>query len=119
MAEALSGHPSADKLRLDFYDRDRLANWVDLYPGVAAWVRARIGRPLAGWQPLGDWAGTRVGGEGKFISDDSACLLDARASSDSIHFRAFLRGREQAVTVYIFELSSAAVPTEAQSVTVT
>ena len=84
MTEAVRGHPSANKLCLDFYDRDRLATWVNEYPGVAAWVRARIGRPLAGWQPLGDWSGTRVGGDGKFISDDAACLVDARSKDQAV-----------------------------------
>jgi len=84
MAEALRGHRSADKLYVDFYDRDRLAAWVNEYPGVAAWVRARIGRPLGGWQPVGDWSGTRVGGDGKFISDDTAVLVDARSKDQVI-----------------------------------
>lgn len=84
MAEALCGHRSANKLRIDFYDRDRLATWVNEYPGVAAWVRTRIGRPLAGWQPLGDWSGTRVGGDRKFISDDTAVLLDTRSRDQAI-----------------------------------
>ncbi|MDT9599135.1 hypothetical protein [Sphingosinicella rhizophila] len=78
MSESLDGHPSQSKLLVDFYDRERLATWVNQYPGVAAWVRAKVGRPLAGWQSLGDWSGIRVGGDGKFIADDAACLIDAR-----------------------------------------
>jgi hypothetical protein len=54
---AVDGHASAAKLHVDFYDRDRVANWVNNFPGVAAWVRERIGRPLSGWQSLGDWSG--------------------------------------------------------------
>lgn len=82
MAKALEGHASASKLHLDFYDRDRLATWVDQYPGVAAWVKTRIGQPLAGWQPIGDWSGVRVGGDGRFICDDAACLLDTRSGTE-------------------------------------
>jgi hypothetical protein len=82
MATAVQGHASASKLHLDFYDRDRLATWVNQYPGVAAWVKARVGQPLAGWQPIGDWSGVRVGGDGRFICDDTACLLDTRSGTE-------------------------------------
>lgn len=84
IADAYVGHVSAHKVHTDFYDRERLATWVNQYPGVAAWVRARIGRPLAGWQPLGDWSGIRVGGDGKYIADDAACLVDARSKDQAV-----------------------------------
>lgn len=81
---AMEGHTSAAKLQVDFYDRDRIANWVNRFPGVAAWVRACIGRPLSGWQSLGDWSGVRVGGDGKYIADDAACLVDTRSKDQAV-----------------------------------
>ncbi len=84
MRSALAGHPKADDLHTDFYDRDRLATWVNLYPGVAAWVRGCVGRPLTGWQAMGDWSGTRIGGDGAFISDDTACLLIAGSKEQTV-----------------------------------
>lgn len=84
MRAAVDGHPKADDLYTDFYDRERLASWVNVYPGVAAWVRSRIGRPLAGWQALGDWSGIRIGGKGTYIFDDAACLLDARSKEQTV-----------------------------------
>jgi hypothetical protein len=84
MTDVFAEHPSANKIHIDFYDRDRLATWANQYPGVAAWVRERIGQPLAGWQSLGDWSGVRIGGDGKFIADDSACLVDARSKDQSV-----------------------------------
>lgn len=83
MSKAYVGHRAAHKVHTDFYDRERLALWVNQYPGVAAWVRARIGRPLAGWQSVGDWSGIRVGGDGKYIADDAACLVDARSKDQA------------------------------------
>lgn len=50
MTEALEGCPHADKLHLDFYDRDHVASWVNNHPGMALWVRNRVGRPLTGWR---------------------------------------------------------------------
>lgn len=35
---ALRDCPNREKLHTDFYDRERLANWTNLYPGAAAWV---------------------------------------------------------------------------------
>lgn len=84
MSGAYVGHRAAHKVHTDFYDRERLASWVNQYPGVAAWVRARIGRPLAGWQSVGDWSGIRVGGDGKYIADDAACLVDARSKNQAV-----------------------------------
>lgn len=41
---------------LDYYDARRLADWTNHHPGAVAWVRARLGRPLQGWQPFSSWA---------------------------------------------------------------
>ena len=82
MADAVSDHPWGSRLHVDYYDRTRLATWANQYPGVSSWVRARVGRPLAGWQAMGDWSGIRVVGEGTFISDGTACLHDARSQND-------------------------------------
>lgn len=56
MQQAISDLPSTANLRLDFYDRDRLAGWVRSYPGVDLWLRERIGEPLSGWRTYGNWA---------------------------------------------------------------
>ena len=74
--DALDDLPGAEKLHTDFYDRDRLANWVNEYPGTAAWVRVRIGRNLSGWSSVGDWLGTEVNGPTRYLFDDKTCLTD-------------------------------------------
>lgn len=84
MRDALAEHPSAHKLHIDFYDRERLATWINQYPGVAVWVRERTGRPLSGWRSLGDWSGIRVGGDGQYITDHTACVLDTRTREPKI-----------------------------------
>src|SRR5260370_33257671 len=79
MREALSDLPNAAQLHTDFYDRDRIAIWVNQYPGIAAWVRNRVGRPLSGWSGVGDWEGRGNGNRKPYLSNDNACLLDARS----------------------------------------
>jgi hypothetical protein len=56
MRAALSDCPDAHQLETDFYDRQRLASWVNRHPGVAAWVRHQVGRPVPGWRGFEDWS---------------------------------------------------------------
>src|SRR5690606_20332807 len=56
MAEAIAGDPTIAALHLDFYDRRRVATWVNQHPGLIPWVRSRIGMPLSGWRPFEDWS---------------------------------------------------------------
>ena len=69
----------AEKLHTDFYDRDRLATWVNEYPGIVAWVHSRIGLHLAGWGCIGNWVGTTVVEPGTYLFDDKTCLTDERS----------------------------------------
>lgn len=70
--------PDATKLHTDFYDRDRLAIWVNHYPGIAAWVRTRLGLSLSGWSSIGEWHGVGVSEATSYLFDDKACLTDER-----------------------------------------
>ena len=74
MQSAINDLPSEASLFLDFYDRDRLARWVRNYPGVALWLRGRIGEPLAGWRTYGNWAyGDPVDSE--YLLDDKCRIV--------------------------------------------
>jgi hypothetical protein len=77
--EQLRGLADAHKLHTDFYDRDRLAIWVNEFPGIVAWVRLRIGMSLAGWSSVGNWVGTAVAEPSTYLLDDKACLTDERS----------------------------------------
>ena len=79
MRTALNGLSCAAKLHTDFYDRDRLATWTNEYPGVAIWVRSRVGRPLSGWSGIGNWAGQDEIAPKPYLSNDKACLIDERS----------------------------------------
>lgn len=77
--EQLRDLPDAQKLHTDFYDRDRLATWVNEFPGIVAWVRSRVGMSLAGWSSIGKWVGTTVAEPSTYLFHDKACLRDERS----------------------------------------
>lgn len=72
MRDAVADQPSHADLKLDFYDRDRLARWVREYPGVELWLRERVNARLQGWQGYGPWAGTDVA----YLLDDTERLVE-------------------------------------------
>jgi len=60
---------------IDYYDARRLADWTNDHPGVVAWLRARLGRPLQGWQPFGPWA-SQIEQGAIFFSDEKLRVTD-------------------------------------------
>ncbi len=75
MKDALAGHKSASRLLVDFYDRERLANWSNIYPGVVAWLRGKVAGELSGWRPIGEWFGSGTRRGAKYLVDDASCLI--------------------------------------------
>lgn len=71
MAEAVKGLASLPSLTLDFYDRRRIATWVNQHVALVPWVRERLGLPLSGWRPFEDWSSSPW-------SVDAPYLLDAQ-----------------------------------------
>jgi hypothetical protein len=80
MRDVLSGMEGSARLLVDFYDRDRIATWTNNFPGVAAWVRDRVGRRLSGWCAIGEWAGTRAGEADDYLSGGKTCVVDERTN---------------------------------------
>lgn len=80
MRTALEDLPTQSQLYTDFYDRDRVAAWVNQYPGVAAWVRARAGQHTEGWSCINQWRDAGVSKDTPYLSNDKACLIDERSS---------------------------------------
>jgi hypothetical protein len=79
MRDALGDIPNAAQLHIDFYDRVRLAAWVNEYAGIVAWVKCRTGNPQNGWSSIGNWDGTRDKSTKTYLSDDKACMIDERS----------------------------------------
>ncbi len=81
MRAAVADLPGSDALHLDFYDRTPIATWVRSYPGVVLWVLARIGQPLVGWRPWGNWSRAPAA-DSPYLSDDTARLRDSSRPQD-------------------------------------
>ncbi|MFZ2649451.1 MAG: hypothetical protein WA210_05030 [Burkholderiaceae bacterium] len=75
--QAAASEPDHRHAEFDYYDAQRLADWTNRHPGVVAWVRNQLGRPLQGWQPYGQWAHTRGGKAQPFLPDDKHRLSDS------------------------------------------
>ena len=56
-------------LRVEFYGRGRLADWLRQHPGVQLWVREKLGLPLSGWRPFGRWTTTPLGVDDTLICE--------------------------------------------------
>lgn len=71
MSDAVALHPNAGKLKLDFYDRGQIVNWLRVHPGVQLWVREKLGRPATGWRSHGKWSSTPGGADDALICEES------------------------------------------------
>lgn len=81
MRAQLRDSPDAAKLKVAFYDRDKLATWVNLYPGIVAWVRTKLGISLSGWSSIGDWHGVTVGAYEPYLLTSTPCIIDERTGT--------------------------------------
>ncbi|MBI9075334.1 MAG: hypothetical protein JEZ02_07985 [Desulfatibacillum sp.] len=80
MREAASDDPNSEKLLLDFFDRRRVASWVNRHPSRIVWVRDKVEKPIKGWKPYGNWAGSPGGVDEKYLLDEGFRLIDETIS---------------------------------------
>jgi hypothetical protein len=83
MAEAVQDLPNAKDLRLDFYDRTRLASWVRSHAGLIPWVREKIGKAIHGWQSYGAWAYAPEGIGPEYLVDDQLRIRTGRHGAEA------------------------------------
>ena len=76
MLAALHDIPNAPNLKLDFYDRSRVASWVRGHPSLTFWVKDKIGRSLQGWRPFGNWANPKAESNEEYLLDDDVRLYN-------------------------------------------
>lgn len=85
MTQALVDSPSAKPLFIDFYDKRRIASWVNQHPGIIAWVRERVGQPLSGWRPFQDWSSSPSEQAAQYILDGGVRLVAANQNEQGLN----------------------------------
>ncbi|WP_342242364.1 hypothetical protein [Ensifer sp. OTU672] len=75
MTDALVGSPHVGKVKLGFYDAQKMADWASAHPAVAVWLRSTLGKPLRGWKPYGAWAHGETDESAEFLFDDGVRIF--------------------------------------------
>ncbi|WP_416768238.1 hypothetical protein ACM66T_07545 [Sulfurimonas sp. ST-25] len=104
MHGVLSDVPNGLNIKVDFYDRERIAAWVRMFPAMTIWVRQKIGRSLQGWRGYENWAKCPKGIDEEYLFDDALRLHhgsvknDGEASLDGLnHLRRILEKPQSSV----------------------
>ena len=82
MKAAVSGIIGSEKLMLDFYDRGNIATWVRSHPPLILWIREKIGAPLYGWKPYGNWSASPSGVSDEYLLDEELRLYHGTSRGD-------------------------------------
>ena len=82
MNEAVANEDNYKDLHLDFLDRGRIATWARSHPSLILWVRNKIGKPLVGWWPYGNWSNTPGGLGEEYLLDEGLRLHDCKSSGN-------------------------------------
>jgi len=77
MKEALHDCQFIEQIKVDFYDRERIASWVRSHQSLILWVRDKIGRSIQGWKPYENWTNSPGGIEAEYILDNKVRLHDS------------------------------------------
>lgn len=85
MRAAAAFELDADQAEFDFYEARRIADLANRHPGVVAWARARIGKPIQGWRPYGPWASGNSDKVRPFLPDKEPRLFGPRGEPLSLY----------------------------------
>jgi len=84
MAEAVADEPDGKLPFLDFYDKRRIASWVNQHPGIIPWVRKRVGQSISCWRPFEDWSSSPAAEDGQYVLDQGVRLIGAHQNDDGL-----------------------------------
>lgn len=77
MFNAVADYSNATHLKVDFFDRGRIASWVRAHPSLILWVRHKLGRSIQGWKSYDNWAKSPGGMKETYITDDQVRLYNS------------------------------------------
>jgi hypothetical protein len=96
MSDCLEERGLAGKVRLDFYDSRKIADWTGNFPGVVVWLRSLLGIPLNGWRPYySPWAYREKSVEDEYLLDDKVKIFIPNADEGIEVTTAINRLREE------------------------
>lgn len=81
MQEVVEDFSNTSNLKVDFYDRERIAGWVRSFPALGIWVREKVGRPIQGWRTFGNWARSPGGLKEEYLLDEQIRLYSSGNSN--------------------------------------
>lgn len=81
--QSLAEEHGVQNLIVDFYDSQKIADWVEQYPAVVNWLKTVLGIPFSGWQSYAPWAYNENDVQAEYIIDDKVKvhLPDGRETS--------------------------------------
>ncbi|WP_411343274.1 hypothetical protein ACE3MZ_16755 [Paenibacillus sp. WLX1005] len=79
--EAIKKDDTKGYLKIDFYDRERIANWVRMHPALILWVHDKTGNPIQGWKGFGNWTHTTVNNNNEYFLDEHIRLYNIASNS--------------------------------------
>lgn len=62
-------------IKVDFYDCNKIATWVNEYPGICMWVHNKFNLNIFGWQSYFEWSKLYDDFSKEFIFDDSSFVF--------------------------------------------
>lgn len=98
MVDAFCEDSQTTSVKVDFYDRERVAGWVRNHPSLILWVRDKIGRPFQGWKPYGNWTNSPDSSDLEYVLDEhirlrnctTTCIDDRSALEGISEIRSIL-----------------------------
>ncbi|MFD1172739.1 hypothetical protein [Oceanobacillus picturae] len=81
MQGVVNDFSSTSNIKIDFYDRERIAGWVRSFPALGIWVREKVGRPIQGWRTFGNWARSPGGLKEEYLLDEQIRLYSSGYSN--------------------------------------
>jgi hypothetical protein len=82
MTEVLAELPNGSNIKTGFYDRGRVATWVNSHSAMILWLRQKLGRPIQGWQPYDCWTGRQADMDNKYLCDNHIRLFNGKKHTD-------------------------------------
>lgn len=81
MQEVINIFSNTSSIKVDFYDRERIAGWVRSFPALSIWVREKVGRSIQGWRTFGNWARSPGGLKEEYLLDEQIRLYSSGNSN--------------------------------------